>query len=108
MFNSTEYFNQNLTSTKYSEGGLDRSAVEQGGYQMAALVLTLVMAVVSGSITGLIMRLSIFSPIEEPDALFEDEGDWLMPVEHAEEGHDKQTSLEIGDETSTTVRSKTN
>ena len=99
VFNSTEYINLNLKDTTYKNGGLGRSAVEQGGYQMAALALTLGMAVVSGSITGLIMRLSIFSPIGEPDALFEDEGGWLMPLEHAEEDHGKKISLEIYKET---------
>ena len=107
VFNSTEYNNQNLTETAYKDGGLGRSAVEQGGYQIAALALTLGMAVVSGSITGLIMRLSIFSPIEEPDALFEDEGGWLMPLEHAEESHGKKISLEIYEEPTNKSQLKT-
>ena len=35
------------------DAGLGRSAVEQGGYQMLALVVTLIVAIVSGMITGM-------------------------------------------------------
>jgi hypothetical protein len=41
VYNSTEYFSENLQNSTFSNGGDGRSAMTQGGYQIAALCLTL-------------------------------------------------------------------
>ena len=46
---------------------------------MAALGVTLGLALVSGLITGFLMRLPIFEQIEEVDDMFNDEPSWLTP-----------------------------
>ena len=89
---SQEYVSQALNGTAYASGGLGRSGLQQGGYQMAALALTLAMAVVGGAITGLVMRMPLFSQIKESDALFEDEAGWLMPSSSSSE-HDDEHSV---------------
>jgi ammonium transporter Rh len=62
---------------------LSRSAVEQGGYQMAALALTIVFAIVGGVLTGFIMRLPIFEQVENQDDMFDDETNWITPEDFA-------------------------
>ena len=58
-----------------------RSAVAQGGYQIAALIVTLAIAIVGGIITGFIMKLSIWdSP--KAELFFDDNHAWNV----AEEG----------------------
>lgn len=82
--NSPEYLALNLQSTQYAEGGLGRTAVEQGGYQMAGVALTLGMAIVGGIITGIILRLPFIDQITEEHELFEDETCWKVPEEFKE------------------------
>ena len=60
---------------------MGRSALVQGGYQMAAIGLTLGLAIVFGAITGLLLRLPIFEQIEEVDECFDDEPHWITPVD---------------------------
>ena len=49
----------------------------QGGYQMAAQVLTLAMAIVGGVITGFILRVPIWdNPTDEQ--LYDDEDFWKL------------------------------
>ncbi|CAC5358936.1 SLC42A [Mytilus coruscus] len=50
-FNSPEYKHYHNTNSTW-EPGLSRSGVEQGGYQMVALIITLAIALVGGTITG--------------------------------------------------------
>ncbi len=76
--NSEDYFKYNLNSTEFKAGGEGRSAETQAGYQIAALVLTLGMALVGGVLTGLFLRLPIFKKIEE-NKLFDDEKNWKLP-----------------------------
>ncbi|XP_029647504.1 ammonium transporter Rh type C-like [Octopus sinensis] len=52
-----------------------RTAIVQGGFQIAALCVTLVIAIVGGVLTGLILKLPIWN---EPDDLFEDELHWKL------------------------------
>jgi len=60
-------------------GGLGRSGLEQGGYQIAALVMTLGMAIVGGIVTGLILKTPFFEQIDNTADLFDDEKDWILP-----------------------------
>ncbi|RNA27205.1 Rh type B glyco [Brachionus plicatilis] len=68
-------------STEYSDGGLGRTGVEQGGYQILALVLTLGMSTVGGILTGLLMRIPIFENIKDEKEMFEDEPFWEIEDE---------------------------
>lgn len=82
-FNSSDYLNESLAGTEFSDGGLGRSAVVQGGYQIAALALTLGMALVGGAITGLLMKLPFLEQIEDSnDNLFDDEPNWITPDDY--------------------------
>ena len=59
--------------------GDGRSASTQAGYQIAGLGMTLGMAIVSGIITGLILKLPIFEQIKETSQMFEDDLYFQMP-----------------------------
>lgn len=83
MLNSTEYSNFSLDSTEFAEGGLGRTAAVQGGYQMAALAVTLGMAIIGGIITGYIMKLPIIEQIEDIEEMFDDEPNWLTPEDYS-------------------------
>ena len=62
-------------------GGMGRSAISQGVYQMAAVGVTLAIAIVSGALTGFFMRLPIFEQIDEVNDMFDDETQWVTPVD---------------------------
>lgn len=59
---------------------MGRSAMEQGGYQMAALCLTLAIAIVGGVITGFILRIP-FLDNPDGDHLFDDTDQWNVADE---------------------------
>lgn len=67
------------------------SAGNQAGYQLAALAVTLVFAIVGGAITGFIMRIPIWGQQQE---LFEDAEAWLLPGEDEDEEENKDTQLQ--------------
>ena len=77
--NSTEYIEYGLAFTEFKEGGLGRTAMSQGSYQLAALVMTLLVAIVSGLVTGIIIRLPIFDQVRENEEMFDDEPNWIVP-----------------------------
>ena len=81
--NSTEYHNFSLAATEYEKGGLGRTAVMQGGYQLAALVMTLGLALAGGIITGYIMKLPIIEQIKKDEELFDDEINWVTPEDYS-------------------------
>ncbi len=83
MANSTEYRNFSLGLTEYSKGGLGRTAVQQGGYQIAALAMTLGLALVGGILTGYIMKLPIIEQIEDVEEMFDDEPHWVTPEDYS-------------------------
>lgn len=56
--------------------GLGRKSVQQGGFQILALVLTLGMSLAGGLISGLLIKLPIFDKMEDTDDMFEDEHYW--------------------------------
>lgn len=59
-------------------GGLHRSNSMQAKFQLAALGLTLAMAIVGGLLTGLILRLPIFTS-PTADSYFDDSLNWHIP-----------------------------
>jgi hypothetical protein len=87
--------------------GTDRTAEEQAGYQIAALVVTLAISIGGGMITGMIVKLPIFLPglAEEKagwcecgkstheDYWYEDEYYWNVEEENTEEEHEKEQLL---------------
>ncbi|RNA27206.1 ammonium transporter Rh type C [Brachionus plicatilis] len=56
--------------------GLGRTSVQQGGFQILALVLTLGMSLAGGLFSGLLIKLPIFDKMEDTDDMFEDEHYW--------------------------------
>ncbi len=71
-----------------------RSASEQGWFQIAALVTTLTIAIISGLIVGWIAKLPIFYP---PKDLFQDNEYWFVEGEsESEEGEDDAHGTENG------------
>ncbi len=60
-----------------------RSALEQAGYQLIALVITLGMALVAGALTGLILRVPIFVQLSQDIEMFDDEAQWVTPDDYA-------------------------
>ncbi|KAG7197375.1 hypothetical protein KM043_018482 [Ampulex compressa] len=64
--------------------GLNRTAAQQAGYQLLALAVTLGISVVSGLITGLIMRMSVCGLITEADK-FNDEVHWELEEDSSHE-----------------------
>lgn len=60
-----------------------RTAQEQGGIQIAALAITLAIAIVGGAITGLVMRLPIMERISEDELMFDDEPAFLTPEDYS-------------------------
>ena len=73
--------NESLAGTEFERGGLGRSGSQQAGYQLVALVVTLMMALISGTLTGLFMRLPIFEQLRDQDELFEDDNFWSLPLD---------------------------
>jgi hypothetical protein len=67
-----------------SEGGLGRSASTQAWFQLAALAMTIGFAVVSGILTGIIMRLPIFEQIRSEEDMFTDRDNWHTPDDFLE------------------------
>ncbi|KAI0242303.1 hypothetical protein LSAT2_014138 [Lamellibrachia satsuma] len=67
------------------DAGVGRTAILQAGYQLTALCTTLLIAVVSGIVTGKLMELSVW---DEPrdHQLFDDSDYWLLPDEGFPEG----------------------
>ncbi|XP_066583431.1 ammonium transporter Rh type A isoform X2 [Prorops nasuta] len=63
--------------------GLDRTAGQQAAYQMLALAVTLCVAIVTGLITGSILRLSVCGSISEENK-FDDTVNWDLESEISE------------------------
>ena len=73
-----ERFGQNFLEVYNAYSGTDlipRTGSQQAGYQLAAIVLSIVLGLAGGSIAGLFCRLSIFEPPTE-DQLFQDTAHW--------------------------------
>jgi ammonium transporter Rh len=65
--------------------GEDRTAQQQGGYQVASLMVTLCIAIGSGYLAGKIASSSLFYPLRTP---FKDGGEWNVH-EDDDHGHEK-------------------
>ncbi|CAF3338810.1 unnamed protein product [Rotaria sp. Silwood2] len=70
-------FQDHLTNLCFTDG-LQPSSNIQAAYQAAAFELTLTIAIVSGLITGIVLRLSIFV---QKSRYFDDEANWYIPEE---------------------------
>lgn len=68
-----------MASTEFKDGGLGRTAMEQGLYQLAALGMTLGVSIISGVITGFIMKIPLFEQIRDSEDMFDDEPNWFVP-----------------------------
>jgi len=79
VVNSSEYVVFGLVGTEFKDGGLGRTALEQGFYQLAALGMTLMTAILSGALTGVIMRLPLFEQVRDSEEMFDDEPNWIVP-----------------------------
>ena len=49
---------------------------------MAALAMTLGMAIVGGILTGFLMKLPIFEQIKDNEEMFDDESSWITPSKY--------------------------
>lgn len=66
-------------NTSLWEAGLHRRSIEQAGYQMAALLLTVVIAIIGGLLTGFILRIPVWNR-PKGQSLFNDDDFWLVPT----------------------------
>lgn len=80
--NTTMYDAAIARNIQLSSDGIGRSAKEQGGYQIAAMFVTLLLAVFGGCVTGLFVR---FLDTPKSHQLYDDEDFWI--TEQAEEGN---------------------
>jgi hypothetical protein len=76
-------YEENLTD-KCLHGGVNRTPGIQAGYQCAGLILTIVIAVVGGLLTGIFLRLPIFSTPDN-DSYFDDSLNWHVPTDFVSE-----------------------
>ena len=87
-----------LTNVTFALGE-GRTALEQGGFQMASLVVALALAIAGGFFAGKVATWQWFRPLEEPWQLFEDEVYWECPEDeeienrNASEGKQNQQCL---------------
>ncbi|CAG2222915.1 CD241 [Mytilus edulis] len=103
-FNSTEYKHYHNTNSTW-EPGLGRSGMEQGGYQIVALIITLAIALVGGTITGFILKLP-FCDRPDGDSLFDDRVHWNVSTEGYPSGvitNGERNGINSTDETRTAL-----
>nr|XP_034184192.1 ammonium transporter Rh type A isoform X6 [Osmia lignaria] len=77
--------------------GQNRTAGQQAAYQLLVLVITLGIAIVSGLVTGLIMRISVCGSISE-EQKFDDEVHWELEEESSHESNIKDGNGCDGDQ----------
>ncbi|XP_026280419.2 ammonium transporter Rh type B isoform X2 [Frankliniella occidentalis] len=65
------------------EPGLGRTPLQQAGYQLAALAMTLVVSVITGTITGFLIRQDKLLHQLGKEGLFEDATFWEVPDEES-------------------------
>eukprot|EP01127_Copromyxa_protea_P000125 TRINITY_DN10126_c0_g1_i1.p1 TRINITY_DN10126_c0_g1~~TRINITY_DN10126_c0_g1_i1.p1 ORF type:complete len:511 (-),score=129.31 TRINITY_DN10126_c0_g1_i1:46-1533(-) len=71
--------------------GVDRTAMAQGGMQLAALAVTLVLSIASGLLVGALLRLPFFDPPDRQDQ-FDDSRWWDEANPPASEHHHNEHS----------------
>lgn len=79
MVNSTEYAEQGIKV----QDGKGRSGLEQAGFQLIAIAITVGISLVAGAITGLLLRLPLFEQLSEDVEMFDDEAQWVTPDDYA-------------------------
>jgi ammonium transporter Rh len=62
---------------------VERTAGEQAGFQLVALGVTIGIALVTGALTGLLLRLPLFEQLSEDVEMFDDEAQWVTPEDYA-------------------------
>ncbi|KAJ8318569.1 hypothetical protein KUTeg_003660 [Tegillarca granosa] len=67
------------------EAGLHRRSIEQAGYQMASMLLTVIVAITGGLFTGLFLRIPVWNR-PKGQSLFTDEGFWLVSTPVNDDG----------------------
>lgn len=67
-------------STEIILGGYGRTALQQGGFQLLSIVLTILMAIISGALTGLLLRSPNMRQLEK-EKHHDDEVYWEVPGE---------------------------
>jgi ammonium transporter Rh len=83
VVNSTLYTEFSLAESEFAAGGLGRSAVQQGGYQIAALAMTIGFALVGGVIAGYVMKIPIVEQIDQEEEILDDEAQWKTPEDYS-------------------------
>lgn len=95
--NSEDYIKFNLTNTEFKDGGLGRTASAQAGYQLAALSVTLGIAILGGLLTGLILRIPFIEQVDENNELFDDQSNWLTPKDFSDRNSSLNSSSNSND-----------
>jgi ammonium transporter Rh len=62
---------------------IGRSGLEQAGFQLVGLAITLGTSIVFGALTGLLLRLPIFEQLSQDVEMFDDEAQWVTPDDYA-------------------------
>jgi len=76
------------------EAGEGRSQSTQAAFQVAALAITLALAIVSGAVTGLLLNVqSLFDPLHDHQ-LFDDQHFWSLPADVASGKEEKTFMLD--------------
>lgn len=83
IVNITDSANLTSNATEVLKSIMGRTAVVQGGYQMAAIAVTLGMAIIGGILTGFVMRLPIMEKVEDIEEMFDDEPNWITPEDYS-------------------------
>lgn len=97
MGNTTE-FNETVADFTFVEPGAGRTGVTQGGFQMLALVITLVIAIVGGAITGLLLRLPCFDNVEG-NRMFDDREFFIVEAQGFPYNETDEANIEDGNDT---------
>ncbi|KAK3600171.1 hypothetical protein CHS0354_018229 [Potamilus streckersoni] len=77
MDNTTELADVMSSYSFIEKGGDGRSALQQGGFQMLALLVTLCIAILGGILTGFLLKLPIFNAPKKGH-LFDDQDFWVV------------------------------
>lgn len=66
-----------------ADGGMGRSASEQALFQLAALAMTFVFAIVTGTLVGVVLRFEfLFGSVRDEEDMFIDKENWILEEEH--------------------------
>ena len=58
---------------------LGRTTNQQAGYQLLSVASTTIVAIVSGILTGLVLKVPCFEKLNEDVEMFDDENTWITP-----------------------------